>query len=78
LRKFGEECILEDRLCTTCGECDLCDLDPSKQCDNCCQCLEFPDGDFAEIMIDEVLLNTDKPNTTALRQDGKRINRIKS
>jgi hypothetical protein len=69
LSKFSNECVLEDRPCTECGECDLCDLDPGKLCDNCCQCLEFPDGDFAKIMIDDILLNTDMPTTS--RQKGK-------
>jgi hypothetical protein len=78
LSKLGEECVLEDRPCTECGECDLCDLDPSKLCDNCCQCIESPDGDFAEIMIEDILLNTDIPNTPALRKDGKGKYRIKS
>ncbi len=35
-----KQCILYDRPCTDCGECDRCDLDPSKICDNCCKCIE--------------------------------------
>lgn len=62
MRNFGEACVLEDRACSECGECDLCDQDPNKQCDSCCQCIEMPDGDFAEIEIDDILLNTDQPN----------------
>jgi len=62
LKNLGEPCVLKDRACTLCGDCDLCDLDPSKQCDNCGQCLDFPDGDFAEIKIDDILLNTDSPD----------------
>ena len=38
--KKGEPCVLYDRLCTKCGECEMCDLDPSKKCDNCGKCLE--------------------------------------
>jgi len=34
-----QECILEDRPCDGCGECRICDLDPQKQCDNCCLCI---------------------------------------
>ena len=34
------ECVLYDRECINCGECDMCDLDPSKYCDNCGKCLE--------------------------------------
>lgn len=35
-------CILyEDRkYCTDCGDCEMCDLDPSKKCDNCGMCLK--------------------------------------
>lgn len=69
MKNLGEACVLEDRPCTECGECDLCDRDPSKQCDNCCQCIKFSDGDFAEIGIDDILVNTDKP--TVSRQKGK-------
>ncbi|MDP4125969.1 MAG: hypothetical protein Q8912_03385 [Bacillota bacterium] len=59
MKNFGEQCVLEDRSCTECGECDLCDLDPTKQCDNCCQCIKSPEGDYAEIEIDDILLNTE-------------------
>ena len=38
--KRGQECILYDRICTECGECMMCDLDPTKKCDNCGKCLE--------------------------------------
>ena len=59
MKNLGEACVLEDRSCTECGECDLCDLDPTKQCDNCCQCIKTPEGDYAEIEIDDILLNTE-------------------
>ena len=78
MKNLGEPCVLEDRTCTQCSECDLCDRDPSKQCDNCGQCLEFPDGDFAEIQIDDILLDTDNPNPVS-RHRGHGINyKIKS
>ncbi len=35
-----EQCELYDRECINCGECDLCDLDPAKHCDDCGRCLE--------------------------------------
>ncbi|MCO5386616.1 MAG: hypothetical protein NHB14_13535 [Desulfosporosinus sp.] len=63
MNSLGEPCLLEDRVCTECGECDLCDLNPTKQCDNCCQCINVPEGDYAEIEIDDVLLNTEAPET---------------
>lgn len=65
LKSLGEPCVLEDRSCTDCGECDICDLDPTKQCDNCSQCIQTPEGDFAEIGIDDILLNTEDPNSAS-------------
>lgn len=59
MRKSGEPCILEERICTECGDCDLCELDPNKQCDNCCQCIESSEADYAEIAIDDILINTE-------------------
>jgi D-arabinose 1-dehydrogenase-like Zn-dependent alcohol dehydrogenase len=61
-KKIGEPCVLEDCLCTGCGECDRCDLDPTKQCDNCGQCIQTLDGDFAEIIIDDILINEKTSN----------------
>lgn len=60
LKNLGEPCVLEDRVCSKCGECDRCDLDPTKQCDNCCQCIETHEEDYAEIEIDDVLLNIEE------------------
>ena len=57
MKNLGEPCVLEDRVCIECGECDVCDLDPAKQCDNCCHCINTPKCDYAEIEIDDVLLN---------------------
>ncbi|WP_407308918.1 hypothetical protein [Desulfosporosinus sp. SB140] len=63
MRTIGKPCILEERTCTNCGECERCDLDPTKQCDNCCRCIDVPDGDYAEIGIDDILLNDeDRPS----------------
>lgn len=75
MKKLNEACVLEDRLCTECGECDRCDLDPMKICDNCCQCIETRKGDFAEIKIDDILLNIDMP--TSSRRIGKGKTKIK-
>jgi len=57
MRKYGEDCVLEDRLCSECGECDRCELDEQKTCDNCCKCIEGSGADYAEIKIDDILLN---------------------
>jgi hypothetical protein len=35
-----KDCVLYDRKCIGCGECDMCDLDPQKKCDNCGKCIE--------------------------------------
>lgn len=48
-------CVLFDRACIECGECDRCDLDPSKLCDNCMQCIKDEAADFRAIRIDGVL-----------------------
>lgn len=50
--QLGEMCELYDRVCIGCGECDRCDLDPKKICDNCGQCLEIKE--FASIKIDGI------------------------
>lgn len=34
------ECELYDRECINCGECDICDLDTEKHCDDCGRCIE--------------------------------------
>ena len=78
MNKLGEPCVLEDQPCTQCGECDQCDRDSSKQCDNCGQCLELPDGDFAEIKIDDILLNTDDPNSASRNRGHGNNYKIKS
>jgi len=51
--------FLEDKPCIQCGECNICDLDSNKLCDNCGKCIE-PDTDFRAIVIDDILqLETD-------------------
>lgn len=50
-----KKCILKDKICNQCGECDKCDLDPNKICDNCEKCLEKPDSDYYEIKIEKIL-----------------------
>lgn len=51
-----KQCVLEDKICTHCGECEKCDLDPNKVCDNCGKCIES-NADFNGIKIDKVILN---------------------
>ena len=53
----GKRCVLYDRECIECGECNLCDLDPSKICDNCGKCIGLGGG-------------ADAPEYRALKVDG--------
>lgn len=55
---IGKECVLYDRMCIGCGECDRCDLDPEKICDNCGKCLDIRDD--AVIMIDKIILDDEE------------------
>ena len=55
-----KKCILEDKLCTNCGQCDdRCELDPTKICDNCFRCLEIDDRAYIEIPISGVYTGED-------------------
>lgn len=51
---YKSECVLMDRDCIDCGECDLCDLDRNKICDNCCQCIDS-DSEYKGIYIDDII-----------------------
>lgn len=48
------DCVLYERECIDCGECDVCDLDSDKICDNCGKCLDIRDD--AVIKIDGIIL----------------------
>ena len=54
-----KECVLYDRECINCGECDICDLDPKKICDNCGKCIDS--GNDYNIM--DVDLTTEDSST---------------
>lgn len=56
---MGKQCVLEDKECIYCGECDICDLDSNKICDNCGKCIEN-DVDYKAIGIDEIIVNEEK------------------
>lgn len=58
MKNIGGECVLYDRVCVGCGECDYCDLEPDKICDNCGKCLEIRDD--AVIKIDGIIFDEDK------------------
>lgn len=64
LPKLGEPCVLDENVsCTHCGECLLCDLDPTKFCDNCEKCLDTYNTDekgFVSIKIDKIIRENDE------------------
>ena len=67
-RVYGDEkgmCIFdENSKCVGCKECDLCDLDPNKICDNCGACLDeynTNEKGFVEIPIDKIDLSGAQP-----------------
>lgn len=53
-----QKCVLYDRDCIGCMECETCDLDPSKICDNCGRCLHF--RDYATIAIDKIYMDPEE------------------
>lgn len=53
------DCVLYDRECINCGECDMCDLDPNKYCDNCGKCIDS-DSEYRAIKISEIKLNEEE------------------
>ena len=56
--KKGEPCVLYERKCIECMECEICDLDPTKTCDNRGKCIDFQD--VASIKIDKIYTNPDE------------------
>jgi hypothetical protein len=52
-----KKCIFDDdKICDSCGDCDICDIDPLKLCDNCGKCIG-EDKDFSSkaVSIDEII-----------------------
>lgn len=59
----NRQCVLYDRVCIGCGECDRCDLDPDKICDNCMKCVKG-ESEFRSVVIDGIVLSeTGDPDT---------------
>ena len=56
-KKLGQQCVLYERECTGCLECEICDLDSNKICDNCGKCLNIQDD--AVIKIDKIIMEED-------------------
>lgn len=53
MQNIKNQCVLFDRECIGCLECETCDLDPDKICDNCGKCLNIRDD--AVIKIDKII-----------------------
>ena len=53
------QCVLYERECIGCGECDRCDLDPEKICDNCMKCVMNDGTEYRGIVIDGIRLDTE-------------------
>lgn len=51
-----KECVLQDRMCIQCGECEVCDLDSTKKCDNCGKCIDS-NAESRAIQVDGVVLD---------------------
>jgi hypothetical protein len=67
--KKQKECVLYDRLCIGCGECDVCDLDKNKKCDNCGKCIEEIE-DYRTLNVDEFL--KEKEDEEKYKKDQKK------
>ena len=52
-------CVLYDRECIDCGECHMCELDPTKRCDNCMKCVSG-DAEYRAIVVDQVIKQDDQ------------------
>ena len=51
----NRHCVLYERECIGCGECDRCDLNPEKTCDNCMKCVNGS-AEYRGIAIDRIML----------------------
>ena len=58
-RECGYESTKWNGCCNGCGECDRCDLDPNKICDNCMKCMG-DEVDFRAITISGIRLESEK------------------
>jgi len=51
---FMKKCVLYDRACIECGECNMCDLEPGKICNNCMRCVDTG-ADYNEVIIKDIV-----------------------
>lgn len=56
---MAKECILYERICIQCNECDMCDLDPQVECTSCGKCLESEE-EFRSINIKQFFKRKDE------------------
>lgn len=63
---MAEECVLYDRTCIDCGECDICDLDSSKHCDDCGECIK-ESGDYRTVDIEDFVIDEDEENEEEIK-----------
>ncbi len=59
------KCVLyEERSeCIECGDCSICDLDPSKICDNCGKCIGLnSDLEYLAIKVDGIITEDMNPS----------------
>jgi hypothetical protein len=56
---MSEQCVLYDRECINCGDCDNCDLDSSKHCDNCGRCLNLTE-DYLTIDVADFIKKSEE------------------
>ncbi|EPR13405.1 hypothetical protein [Ruminiclostridium papyrosolvens] len=52
--RMKDQCELYDRKCIDCGECDICDLDPTKHCDDCGRCIDEVD-EYRSVTIQDFM-----------------------
>jgi hypothetical protein len=50
-----KKCVLYEKDCISCGECDMCDLDSNKKCNNCEKCLDDGIEEFRSLNIEEYI-----------------------
>lgn len=50
-----KKCLLDEKKeCNACMDCDRCDLNPDKLCDNCCKCIETDEA-FLQVPIADIV-----------------------
>ena len=55
-------CLLDEtKPCNGCGECDRCDLDPDKLCDNCMKCV-IGEADYRAVSVDAIRIQDSDSN----------------